>query len=107
LRRSLYKENEMIIYIGNLSAETSENELSDLFKQYGQVTSVNIMRDEVSGGALGFAFVEMPGDSEASEAIAGLNRTRIGDRVVMVCETSGRIERRHSVEESSLPTHGT
>lgn len=86
----------MVIYIGNLSVEAREQELSELFEQYGQVTSVNIMRDEVSGGALGFAFVEMPTDSEASEAIADLSGTRITDRIVIVCEAPERTERRHT-----------
>ena len=93
----------MVIYIGNLSVETSEHELSELFEQYGKVTSVNIMKDEVSGGALGFAFVEMPTDSEASEAIAGLNGTRIAGRIVMVCEAPQRIERRHPTKRASAP----
>ena len=93
----------MVIYIGNLSVETNERELSELFGQYGQVTSANIMRDGVTGGALGFAFVEMARDSEASEAVEGLNRTRIRDRTVMVCETPERIERRHSTQRP--PTH--
>jgi cold-inducible RNA-binding protein len=90
----------MVIYIGNLSVEASEQELSALFEQYGRVASVNIMRDEVSSGTLGFAFVEMPGDAEASEAIAGLNRTRIGGRIVTVCETPGRVERRRPAQRS-------
>jgi len=91
----------MVIYIGNLSVETGERELCELFGRYGQVASVNIMRDGVSGGALGFAFVEMPTDSQASEAIKGLNRSKIGDRVVMVCETPRRTERRRSTRPSA------
>ena len=50
----------MVIYIANLPFETSEYDLKDRLKQYGQVTSVDIKTDEFSGGALGFAFVEMP-----------------------------------------------
>ena len=95
----------MVIYIGNLSVETSERELSELFEQYGKVTSVNIMKDEVSGGALGFAFVEMSTDSEASKAIASLNRKKIADRIVMVCEASERTERRHPARKTSAPKH--
>jgi RNA recognition motif-containing protein len=93
----------MVIYIGNISVEASEQELSELFEQYGQVTSVHIMRDEVSGGALGFAFVEMPADSEASGAIEGLNGTRIAGRIVMACEAPQRIERRHPTKRASAP----
>jgi len=93
----------MVIYIGNLSVEASEQKLSELFEQYGQVAFVNIMRDEVSGGTLGFAFVEIPTDSEASEAIAGLNGTRIAGRIVMVCEAPQRTERRHLTKRASSP----
>lgn len=93
----LSKENKMVIYIGNLPVEAREQELSELFGKYGRVKSANIMMDEVSGGALGFAFVEMPTDSEALEAIEGLNGTRIAGRLVMVCEAPERTERRHPI----------
>lgn len=95
----------MLIYVGNLPSETSEHELSKLFGQHGKAKSVNIIRDEVSGRTMGFAFVEMPKDTEASEAIASLNRTRIGGRVVMVCETAGCTERRLSTQRPSVPVH--
>ena len=93
----------MVIYVGNLSVEAGEDDLSVLFEQHGQVTSVNVVRDEVSGNMLGFAFVEMPEESAAHRAIAGLNRTRIAGRVVMVCETPRRIERRLSARKPSAP----
>jgi len=67
----------MVIYIGNLPFETSEYDLIERFKLYGPVTSINVMRDEVSGNALGIAFVKMNDRSAANQAIAGLNRTRI------------------------------
>jgi RNA recognition motif-containing protein len=95
----------MVIYVGNLSFETSENDLIERFKLYGPVTSVNVMRDEVSGNALGIAFVKMNDRSAANQAIAGLNRTRIGNRIVMVCETALRIERRRSADKSTTATH--
>lgn len=89
----------MVIYIGNLSIETNQQDLSERFKQYGLVTSINILRDEISGNALGFAFIEMAEESAALQAIAGLDRKRIRDRIVMVCETTPRIERRHSLKQ--------
>lgn len=94
----------MIIYVGNLSAMASEHDLLEKFGQYGRVTSANIMKDEVSSRGLGFGFVEMPETSAAHKAIAAVNRTRIGDGVVMVCETAPRVERRHFVakRQSSL-----
>lgn len=84
----------MVIYIGNLPFESSKNDIKERFKQYGQVTSVDIKSDEFSGGALGFAFVEMPIENAARAAIAGLDRTRFGNRIVMVCETPPRTESR-------------
>lgn len=95
----------MVIYIGNLSVETGDHELFELFSQHGQVTSVNVMKDEVSSGALGFGFVEMPKDNEAAEAIKRLNRTRIADRIVMVCEAPQRTERRHLAKTASSHGH--
>ncbi len=93
----------MVIYVGNLPVEVGEHDLSVLFEQHGPVTSVNVIRDEVSGNMLGFAFIEMPEDSAARRAIAGLNRTRIAGRVVMVCETPRRIERRLSARAPAAP----
>lgn len=92
----------MVIYIGNLSVDTSEHDLKERFEQYGPVKSVNIIRDEISGNKLGFAFVRMPDRSTAHQAIAGLNRTRINNRVVMVCETAPRIERRRPANKPSV-----
>ena len=92
----------MVIYIGNLPFDTSEHDLKERFEQYGPVKSVNIIRDEVSSNMLGFAFVKMPDRSTAYQAIAGLNRTRINNRVVMVCETAPRIERRRLANKPSV-----
>jgi RNA recognition motif-containing protein len=97
----------MVIYIGNLSVETSEHDLIERFKLYGPVTSVNIMRDEVSGDALGFAFVKMNNRRAAYQATAGLNKTRIGNRIVMVCETSARLERRCPTSKPAAAMHKT
>lgn len=77
----------MFIYVGNLSVETNQQDLQNQFEQYGSVTSVNILTDEISGNPLGFAFVEMPEEAEALRAVSSLDRTRIRDRIVMVCET--------------------
>ena len=88
----------MVIYVGNLPLEMSQSDLSERFEQYGLVTSINIMKDEISGNALGFAFVEMKEESAALQAIAGLDRTRIKDRTVIVCQTAPRMERRRSAK---------
>ena len=97
----------MVIYIGNLPFESSENDLKERFKQYGQVTSVDIKSDKFSGDPLGFAFIEMPIESAARAAIAGLTRTRFGNRIVMVRETAPRIERRDFATKLTEPTFTT
>ena len=84
----------MVIYVGNLSLDMSQSDLSERFEQYGLVASINILKDEISGNPLGFAFVEMAEDSAAYQAIADLDRTKIKDRTVIVCETAPRQERR-------------
>lgn len=92
----------MFIYAGNLSVETNQQDLLTQFEQFGSVTSINILTDEISGNPLGLAFVEMPNDDEALRAISALDRTRIRDRVVMVCETTERLERRRSPRNRSV-----
>jgi len=93
----------MVIYVGNFSVETNEQDLLDRFKQYGHVTSINIMRDEISDRLQGFGFVEMPDSMAAHRAIAGLNHTALGDATLIVCETAPRIERRRLVRKQSPP----
>ena len=87
----------MVIYVGNLPAKISEHDLLQKFEQYGQVTSVNIIKDEISARGLGFGFIEMPDTSAAYRAIDGINTTRIADSIVLVCETASRIERRQVI----------
>lgn len=84
----------MNIYIGNLSPETSEDQLRKLFEPFGKVASIHLMKDTFSSRPLGFGFVEMPAEKEAQDAITGLNKTKIKERVVMVSETEPTPERR-------------
>ena len=84
----------MNIYVGNLSPDTSEDELRQLFEPYGKVSSTSIIKDKFSGRPLGVGFVVMPAREEAQRAISGLNRKRIKKRVVMVSETEATTERR-------------
>jgi len=74
----------MNIYVGNLSWETTEDELRQLFEAYGQVSSASIIKDKYSGRSRGFAFVEMPTDSEGQDAIAQLNESDFGGRPLKV-----------------------
>ena len=82
----------MNIYIGNLSREVAEDELRQAFEAFGQVTSVNIIKDRYSGESRGFGFVEMATKSEAQAAINGLNGTSLGDRTLSVSEARPRAE---------------
>ncbi|MHC4636222.1 MAG: RNA recognition motif domain-containing protein [Planctomycetota bacterium] len=90
----------MNIHIGNLSADTSEDDLRKAFEPFGRITSITIIKDKFSGNPLGFGFVEMPGNKQAQQAVEALNRTRIKGRVVMVSATKPRIERRNAAAKS-------
>ncbi|MCI0487370.1 MAG: RNA-binding protein [Blastocatellia bacterium] len=80
------------IYVGNLSYQTTETDLTDLFEQVGQVDSVNIITDRNTGRSKGFAFVEMSND-DADKAIAQLNGAEIDGRALTVNEARPREER--------------
>jgi len=80
------------IYVGNLSREVTEDELRQAFEAFGQLTSVNIIKDRYSGESRGFAFVEMATKSEAQAAINGLNGTSLGERTLSVSEARPRTE---------------
>lgn len=72
------------IFVGNLSYDATEDDLRDAFAQYGEVSSVNVITDRDTGRPRGFAFVEMPNDSEAQTAIESLNQSEIRGRAVNV-----------------------
>jgi cold-inducible RNA-binding protein len=80
------------IYVGNLSYQTTENDLASLFEQAGQVESVNIITDRDTGRSKGFGFVEM-GDDDAEKAIAQFNGTELNGRALTVNEARPRDER--------------
>ena len=74
------------IYVGNLSFQTTEADLSDMFGQVGQVESVQIITDRDTGRSKGFAFVQMADDAAAEKAIAQLNGKEVGGRNLTVNE---------------------
>lgn len=74
------------VYVGNLSYSMSDEDLADLFSQFGQVESARIVMDRDSGRSKGFAFVEMSSDTEAQSAIEKLNGTEQGGRALNVSE---------------------
>ncbi len=82
----------MNIYVGNVSRETTEDELRQAFEPFGQVTSVNIIKDRYSGESRGFAFVEMAVKSEAQTAINEVNGKSLGERTLSVNEARPRTE---------------
>ncbi|HUT67355.1 MAG TPA: RNA-binding protein [Dehalococcoidales bacterium] len=84
----------MKIYVGNLSYDVTEDELSAEFGTFGKVESVAIPSDKFSGRPRGFAFVEMAAKSEAEAAIAGLNGKTLKDRTIVVNESRPRTENR-------------
>jgi len=61
------------LYVGNLSPNTTEAQISDLFKTAGNVVSCTLIMDKVTGKSKGFAFVEMGSDAEAAKALADFN----------------------------------
>jgi len=82
----------MRIYVGNLSYETTEDELKKDFSAFGEVVSVSVVTDRYSGRSKGFAFVEMTNKAEADAAIAGLNGKSVKDRTLVVNEARPRTE---------------
>ena len=81
------------LFVGSLSFQTTESELTALFKTFGEVTRVQVAIDRETGRARGFAFVEMPNDEEAAKAIAGLEGKAFGGRNIRVSEARPRAER--------------
>jgi RNA recognition motif-containing protein len=78
------------IYVGNLSFETSEDALRELFSQHGQVQSVNIVTDRATGRSRGFGFVEMADEDAGKAAIEELNGQSFEGRTLRVNEARQR-----------------
>jgi cold-inducible RNA-binding protein len=83
----------MKLYVGNLSFETTENDLQDLFEQHGKVSEVALMMDRMTGKSRGFAFVTMENKAEADAAMAALNGKEVNGRTLNVNEARAREER--------------
>ncbi len=81
------------IYVGNLNFQTDEETLRSTFSQFGQVDTVDIVRDRESGQPRGFAFVEMANDGEADAAINSLNGQAVDGRNLTVNEARPKTER--------------
>ena len=84
----------MKIFVGNLAYDVTEDELTAEFGTYGNVESVAIPADRISGRPRGFAFVEMASKSEAEAAIEGLNGKVLKERTIVVNESRPRPDNR-------------
>ena len=83
----------MKLYVGNLSFETSKNELQTLFAQTGRVESVNLIEDRETGRSRGFGFIEMSTAEEGAAAIQKFNGHEVGGRALKVIEAKQRENR--------------
>ncbi len=82
------------LYVGNLSYQTTETTLSDLFGEIGEVASVSLVTDRMTGRSRGFAFIEMTDESAAQRAIAELNGKTVDERDLKVAEARPKRERK-------------
>jgi RNA recognition motif-containing protein len=85
----------MKLYVGNLSFETTENDLQDLFEQHGTVNEVHLMMDRMTGKSRGFAFVTMNDNTQANAAASALNGHELNGRALTVNEARPREQRPH------------
>ena len=90
------------LFVGNFPFNTTEAQLREWFQPFGTVDAVTIVTDRDTGRSRGFAFVEMPNNSEADAAIAGLNGKDTGGRALTVNEARPKVER-----GNSGPRHGS
>ncbi len=83
----------MNIFVGNLGPDVTEDEIAAMFKPFGQVGSVQVVRELFTGKGKGFGFVDMPGRQHSLDAIAGLNGKELAGRPMTVNEARPRLER--------------
>jgi RNA recognition motif-containing protein len=81
----------MKIYVGNMSFNTNEDELRQMFSQHGNVSDVAVISDRETGRPRGFGFVTMDNDAEANAAIAALNGQEVGGRTLTVNEARPKV----------------
>jgi len=80
----------MNIYVGQLPYSVTEEELREMFLQYGEVSSLKLIMDRYSGQSKGFGFIEMPNNAEADQAIKGLNKSMLKGREIKVNQAEER-----------------
>jgi RNA recognition motif-containing protein len=96
---------ETKLYIGNMSFDTTEDELRSMFSQAGTVEAVDIIKDRDTGRSRGFGFITMNNQAEAEKAISMFNGTTITDRALTVNIARPREERQNQGGYRSGPTH--
>jgi RNA recognition motif-containing protein len=96
----------MNIYVGNLSHETTEENLKEAFEVFGEVSTVKVIKDNYTGRSKGFGFVEMPAKVEAQAAIEGLNGKDLKGRSLNVNEARPRSEGGRGGARPGGPRHG-
>lgn len=96
----------MNIYVGNLSWSMTDEDLSNLFSQYGSVSSAKILKDKMNGRSKGFGFVEMEEEEEAKAAIANLNESEVQGRKLIVNESQPRAEGEGGFKKRSFGSGG-
>jgi RNA recognition motif-containing protein len=88
----------MNIFVSNISFKVREQALSELFSQFGEVTSVRIIKDKETKRSRGFGFVEMANDADAQRAIDALNGTEHYERSIVVSQAKGKPENANNSE---------
>ena len=89
-QRILPRRNYMNIYVGQLPYSMTEEELREMFIEYGEIGSLNLIKDKFSGQSKGFGFIDMPNNSEADKAIKALNKTMLNGREIKVNQAEER-----------------
>ena len=84
------------MYVSNLSFNTSDVELNELFSKYGTVTSAKVINDRETGRSRGFGFVEMASEEEGNNAMTGLNNKEVEGRAMTVSIAKEKTERSNS-----------
>jgi RNA recognition motif-containing protein len=99
------KELSKKIYVGNLSFDATEEQVSAMFAEYGKVDSIAMINDRNTGRFRGFGFVEME-DSAANAAIKALNETDLDGRTLRINEARPREDRNGGRQNSKYPDSG-
>jgi len=90
----LFIKNLMNIYIANLNYSVNSADLKELFQEYGEVSSANVITDRETGKSRGFGFVEMPNDAEGLKAIKELNDVEYEGKVIVVNAAKPKTDKR-------------